>query len=114
MTRTTIMKIENEESDQFLVGQLHLGKEEAFGFIFRKYYKGLTVQAIRFVHDQDTAQSLSGLFCLILEKALRNIEYRSSLFISIFHGAEPVYRPFEETATASTGSYYKSDRFSGK
>lgn len=52
------MKIENEESDQFLVAQLHLGKEEAFDFIFRKYYKVLTVQAIRFVHDQDTAQSL--------------------------------------------------------
>ncbi len=52
------MKVENEESDRFLFALLHLGKEEAFDFIFRKYYKILTVQAIRFVHDQDSAQSL--------------------------------------------------------
>ena len=58
MTRTTKMKVENEDSDQFLFTQLRLGKEEAFDFIFRKYYKGLTIQAIRFVHDQDSAQSL--------------------------------------------------------
>ncbi len=52
------MTFEKEDSDQFLFTQLRLGKEEAFDFIFRKYYKGLTVQAIRFVHDQDSAQSL--------------------------------------------------------
>ncbi len=52
------MKLENEDNDQFLFAQMHLGKEESFDFIFRKYYKVLVVQAIRFVHDQDSAQSL--------------------------------------------------------
>jgi len=52
------MSFENEDSDQFLFARMRLGKEEAFDFIFRKYYKVLVVQAIRFVHDQDTAQSL--------------------------------------------------------
>lgn len=52
------MNFENDDSDRFLFTQVLLGKEEAFDFIFRKYYKVLTVQAIRFVHDQDTAQSL--------------------------------------------------------
>jgi len=52
------MNLENESNDQFLLTQMHLGKEEAFDFIFRKYYKILTIQAIRFVHDQDTSQSL--------------------------------------------------------
>jgi len=35
-----------------------MGNEKAFDFIFRKYYKVLTIQAIRFVQDQDSAQSL--------------------------------------------------------
>ncbi len=52
------MSFENENIDQFLFSQMCLGKEEAFDFIFRKYYKVLTIQAIRFVNDQDTAQSL--------------------------------------------------------
>ena len=52
------IKLENEDNDQFLFAQMHLGKEESFDFIFRKYYKVLVVQAIRFVHDQDSAQSL--------------------------------------------------------
>ena len=52
------MNFENEDSDRFLFTQILLGKEEAFDFIFRKYYKALVVQAIRFVHDQDSAQSL--------------------------------------------------------
>lgn len=52
------MNLENEDSDYFLFAQMRLGKEEAFDFIFRKYYKVLTVQAIRFVRDQDSAQSL--------------------------------------------------------
>ena len=52
------MDFENADSDQFLYTQMRLGKEEAFDFIFRKYYKILVVQAIRFVHDQDSAQSL--------------------------------------------------------
>ena len=52
------MNFENENNDLFLFYQMRSGKEEAFDFIFRKYYKVLTIQAIRFVHDQDTAQSL--------------------------------------------------------
>ena len=54
----TIMNLENEENDQFLFTLMHQGQEEAFDFIFRKYYKVLTIQAIRYVHDQDNAQSL--------------------------------------------------------
>lgn len=52
------MNFQNEENDRFLYSQMRLGKEEAFDFIFRKYYKVLSIQAIRFVHDQDLAQSL--------------------------------------------------------
>jgi len=33
---------------------MRLGKEDAFDFIFKKYYKILVVQAIRFVHDQES------------------------------------------------------------
>lgn len=71
------MNSENEESDRFLFTQMSLGKEEAFDFIFRKYYKILTVQAIRFVHDQDSAQSLvQDCFVRFWEKRreLSNIE----------------------------------------
>lgn len=52
------MTFEKEDKDQFLYVQIHLGKEEAFDFIFRKYYKVLVIQALRFVQVQDTAQSL--------------------------------------------------------
>jgi len=52
------MNFENEDNDQFLFSQMLVGKEEAFDFIFRKYYKVLIIQAVRFVHDQDSAQSL--------------------------------------------------------
>ena len=52
------MKLENECNDRFLITQILQGKEEAFDFIFRKYYKVLVIQAIRLVSDQDTAQSL--------------------------------------------------------
>jgi len=52
------MNFESEDSDSFLLSQMRLGKEEAFDFIFRKYYKILVIQSIRFVHDQDSAQSL--------------------------------------------------------
>jgi RNA polymerase sigma-70 factor (ECF subfamily) len=52
------MHSEYQEKDQFLLSQLLLGKEDAFDFLFRKYYKILSIQAMRFVHDQDTAQSL--------------------------------------------------------
>ena len=57
-SRKFAMIFESEDSDHFLFTQMRLGKEEAFDFIFRKYYKLLTTQAIRFVHVQDTAQSL--------------------------------------------------------
>ena len=52
------MEYENDDSDLFLLTQLKQGREEAFDFIFRKYYKILTIQAMRIVKDQDTAQSL--------------------------------------------------------
>ena len=52
------MNFENEDDNQFLFSQMCLGKEAAFDFIFRKYYKVLTFQAIKIVHDQDSAQSL--------------------------------------------------------
>ena len=52
------MTFEKEENDQFLFVQMCLGKEEAFDFIFRKYYKIMTIQACKFVKNQDTAQSI--------------------------------------------------------
>lgn len=71
------MNSNNEDNDRFLSTQLYAGREEAFDFIFRKYYKVLTVQAIRFVHDQDSAQSLvQDCFVRFWEKRrqLSNIE----------------------------------------
>lgn len=52
------MTFEKENNDHFLLAQIGSGREEAFDFIFRKYYKGLTIQAIRIVRDQSTAESL--------------------------------------------------------
>jgi len=52
------MHSENEANDRFLIAQLVMGKEDAFDFLFRKYYKILSIQALKFVHDQDSAQSL--------------------------------------------------------
>lgn len=52
------MTFEKEDKDQFLHTQIRLGKEEAFDFIFRKYYKILVIQALKIVKVQDTAQSL--------------------------------------------------------
>jgi RNA polymerase sigma-70 factor, ECF subfamily len=52
------MNYESEDGDRFLLSQVLLGKEEAFDFIFRKYYKVLTIQAFRFVRDKDSDQSL--------------------------------------------------------
>jgi len=71
------MYFNNESNDHFLLAQLQLGKEEAFDYTFRKYYKILTVQAIRFVKDQDSAQSLvQDCFVKLWEKKheLSNIE----------------------------------------
>ena len=41
-SRKLAMIFESEDSDHFLFTQMRLGKEEAFDFIFRKYYKLLT------------------------------------------------------------------------
>lgn len=78
---------ESTDSDRFLFTQIHLGKEEAFDFIFRKYYKVFAVQAIRFVHDQDMAQSLvQDCFVRFWEKRreLSNVEdHYSYLFFMV-------------------------------
>lgn len=71
------MTPKNKDGDHFLLMQLQLGKEEIFDFIFRKYYKILTIQAIRMIHDQDSAQSLvQDCFVRFWEKRfdLQNIE----------------------------------------
>ena len=71
------MNSEHEDIDRFLFTQLRSGKSEVFDFIFRKYYKTLTIQAIRYVHDQDSAQSLvQDCFIKLWEKRnkLNNIE----------------------------------------
>ncbi len=71
------MTSEKEGNDQFLFAQMRLGKEEAFDFMFRRYYKILTIQAIRFVHDQDIAQSIvQDCFIRFWEKRLElsNVE----------------------------------------
>ncbi|MCX6237653.1 MAG: RNA polymerase sigma-70 factor [Bacteroidia bacterium] len=97
------MNFENENSDCFLFTQMRLGKEEAFDFIFRKYYKVLSVQAIRYVHDQDSAQSLvqdcfvrfwekrrelsnivdlySYLFCMVRNRCIDHIRERQRTHI---------------------------------
>ena len=77
LTQKADMILKNENDDLFLFTQLQLGKEEAFDFIFRKYYKVLTIHAIRIVHDQDLAQSLvQDCFVRFWEKrnGLQNIE----------------------------------------
>ncbi len=52
------MNSENDAKEQFLLAQLLQGNESAFDFLFRKYYKVLTIKALKLVHDQDLAQSL--------------------------------------------------------
>jgi len=71
------MTFERDENDQFLFAQVRLGREEAFDFIFRKYYKILVIQAIRFVNVDDIAQSLvQDCFVRLWEKRLElsNVE----------------------------------------
>lgn len=46
------------DNDNYLLSNLQGGKEEAFDFIFRKYYKALCAQANAYVSDLDLAQSL--------------------------------------------------------
>ena len=45
-------------SDSYILSDLQNGKEEAFDFIFRKYFRALCVQANGYVKDLDLAQSL--------------------------------------------------------
>ncbi|MHA7941576.1 RNA polymerase sigma-70 factor [Formosa sp. 3Alg 14/1] len=45
-------------SDAFLLAELQNGSEQAFNFIFRKYYEGLCFKANGYVNDIDKAQSL--------------------------------------------------------
>ena len=52
------MYSENDGKDRFLLAQLLSGNESAFDFLFRKYYKLLIISALRFLQDQDLAQSL--------------------------------------------------------
>ncbi|WP_339710543.1 RNA polymerase sigma-70 factor [uncultured Kriegella sp.] len=46
------------KSDEIVILELQKGHEEAFDYIFRKYYKGLCVKANGYVQDVDKAQSL--------------------------------------------------------
>ena len=43
--------------DEYLLLQLKNGKESAFDFIFKKFYKALCAQAVAYVNDLDIAQS---------------------------------------------------------
>lgn len=81
------MTFEKEENDQFLFAQMRLGKEEAFDFIFRKYYKVLASQAIRIVQADEIAQCLvQDCFVRFWEKRLElsNVEdFYSYLFFMV-------------------------------
>lgn len=52
------MVLEKDYNVTFLLSELQQGRESAFDFIFRKYYKALCAQANGYVHDTDLAQSL--------------------------------------------------------
>ncbi len=52
------MQTEDFNKTNFLLSELQAGKERAFDFIFRKYYKALCAQAMAYLKDLDTAQSL--------------------------------------------------------
>ncbi len=45
-----------DHNNIFLLSELKNGREEAFDFIFRKYYKALCAQAMPYLNDLDTAQ----------------------------------------------------------
>lgn len=105
------MNFQIEDNDRFLYSQMRLGKEEAFDFIFRKYYKVLSIQAIRFVHDQDTAQSLvQDCFVRFWEKrmVLSNVEdLYSYLFFMVRNRCIDHIR--EEKRTNKSPISYKAD-----
>ncbi|MCK0156474.1 RNA polymerase sigma-70 factor [Cellulophaga sp. F20128] len=52
------MVVKEFTSDDFLISELQKSNEAAFDYLFRKYYKGLCVNAKSYVHDMDKAQSL--------------------------------------------------------
>ena len=52
------MVLSGEISDQFLASQISEGREAAFDFIFRKYYRTLCAQALIYLKDDDLAQSI--------------------------------------------------------
>ncbi len=52
------MNFSRNTPDQFLAAQISEGKEEAFDYIFRKYYRILCTQAKVFLKDDDLAQSV--------------------------------------------------------
>lgn len=45
-------------SNEFLLSELQNGREEAFNYIFRRYYEELCFKANHYVYDMDKAQSL--------------------------------------------------------
>lgn len=82
------MNFSKDDDDRFLFAQMRLGKEEAFDYIFRRYYKILIVQALRFVQDQDSAQSLvQDCFVRFWEKQqqLPNVEDIYSYLLFMVH-----------------------------
>lgn len=50
--------MEKQDQDQYLLAEFRQGKEGAFDFVFRKYFKSLCAQANLYVHDLDKSQSL--------------------------------------------------------
>ena len=44
--------------DQFLAMQIIAGREDAFDYIFRKYYRNLCARAVAYLKDDDLAQSI--------------------------------------------------------
>lgn len=52
------MPIREINTNEYLLAELQNGQEWAFDFIFRKYYKALTAQAVATVKDLDLAQGL--------------------------------------------------------
>jgi len=52
------MQANEPRNNQFLLSELKNGKERAFDFIFRRYYKSLCAQANAYLNDLDKAQSI--------------------------------------------------------
>lgn len=52
------MIFKESNSDEFLISELQNSREEAFDYIFRKYYENLCLKAKTYVFDMSMAQSL--------------------------------------------------------